>query len=154
MFAKTGRARIETRGARVGLLQNVGTGDVHRHEVWRELNTTELQRHRLSEFADEQCFSETWNTHQQRVAAREQADRQLLDHFLLANDDSRQFSGQFSVGVAQTIDRLHIIVRHPRNRFTNRLTHCCLSCSLKSPHVCADSRRRDVRFPQFSQGIL
>ncbi len=36
------------------VLQNICPGDVHRHQVWSELNPVEVQRQSFSEFADKQ----------------------------------------------------------------------------------------------------
>jgi hypothetical protein len=44
------------------------------------------------------------------VTASEQADRQPLDHVALTDDDPSQLLAKPSIGVAQFVDRLDIIL--------------------------------------------
>ena len=75
MFAKTGaRGELEFAPTAGKFLQNIGAGDVHRHQVGRELNPAESERHCLGEPADEQRLRKAGHAHQQRVAAREEAN--------------------------------------------------------------------------------
>ena len=69
-----------------------------------------LQRHRLGELADQQRLGQPGHAHQQRMPAGEQADRQPLDHVVLADDDPAQFLAQPGVQLAQLVDRLHVVV--------------------------------------------
>ena len=100
---------LELAPAAGAVLQNIGAGDVHRHQVGRELDAAELQRHRLGQLADQQRLGQAGHAHQQRVAAGEQADRQPLDHSVLPDDDSPQFLPQPIVSVPQPIDRLDVV---------------------------------------------
>jgi hypothetical protein len=70
-----------------GFLKDVRTGDVHRHQVRSELNAVEPQGHGFRNLADEQGLCEAWNPHEQSVPTREQANRELFDHFSLTDDD-------------------------------------------------------------------
>ena len=72
------------------VLEDVRSGDVHRHQVGRELDAAELQRHRLGQLADQKRLGEPGHAHQERVAAPEETDRQPLDHRMLADDDPGQ----------------------------------------------------------------
>ncbi len=45
------------------ILKNVGAGDVHRHEVGRELDAAKMQRHGFGHLADEQSFCQTGDAH-------------------------------------------------------------------------------------------
>ena len=78
------------------ILQNVGAGDVHRHQVGRELDAAEFQRHRFGQFADEQRFGQARHAHQQGMAAGKQADRKLFDDPVLADDDAGQLGASRS----------------------------------------------------------
>jgi len=78
-------------------LQDVGAGDVHRHQIGGKLNATEAQRHGLRQPADEECLGQPWDAHEQRVPPGEQTDDQLLDHLMLADDDFPQFVRQTGV---------------------------------------------------------
>jgi hypothetical protein len=68
-------------------LQNVGAGDVHGHQIGRELDAAEAQRHRFGEARDEQRLGEAGHAHEQGVTTGEEADRELLDDLVLADDD-------------------------------------------------------------------
>ena len=104
------RGRTGTRAGRPApFLQDVGAGDVHRHQVGRELDAAELQRHRLGQLADQQRLGQPRHAHQQRVAAGEQADRQPLDHVVLADDDLAQFRRELAVDLAQFVDGIDVI---------------------------------------------
>ena len=69
------------------LLEDLGADDVGRHQVRRELDAAEVQRQRLAERAHEQRLAEAGHAFEQAVAAGEQADEELLDHLVLADDD-------------------------------------------------------------------
>ena len=91
MFAKTGPfANSNARLSAGKFLQDIGAGNVHRHQVRRELDAAEAERHRLRQPADEQRLRQPRHAHEQRMAAREKADGQLLDHLILADDDFLQ----------------------------------------------------------------
>ena len=92
------------------LLQDVGAGDVHRHEIGRELDATEGQRHRFREPTDEQRFRQSRHAHEQRMSAGEKADGQLFDDVVLADDDLLQLVGEPSINEAQFINRGDIIL--------------------------------------------
>jgi hypothetical protein len=86
------------------VLQDVGAGDVHRHQVGRELDAAELQRHGFRELADQQRFREPRHAHQQAVPAGEETDRQPFDRVLLADDDPPQLLAEPGVNLAELID--------------------------------------------------
>ena len=108
------------------VLQDVGARDVHRHQVGRELDAAELQRHRLGQLAHQQRLGQPGHAHQQRVPAGEQADRQPLDHLVLADDHATQLLAQPAVELAQLVDRSHVVVVKLRRRRRKRaLRHSC-----------------------------
>ena len=73
-------------GGRV-LLQDVGAGDVRRHEVGGELDAVELQVQHFRQGADEHGLGQPRNPHEQAVASGEERDQHLLDGLFLAHDD-------------------------------------------------------------------
>jgi len=92
-----------------GLLQNVSAGNVAGHEVGSELDAAELQRHRRSDGAHEQCFREAGHAHQQRVATTENGNDHFLDNLILADDDFAEFATQLGVETAEAVDGSYIL---------------------------------------------
>ena len=70
----------------VVLFQQLGAEDVAGHQVGRELHAPELQLQRLAERAHQQRLAQARHAFEQAVAAGEQADQQLLDDGVLADD--------------------------------------------------------------------
>ena len=68
------------------------------------------ERHRLGDLADQKGLGQTGDAHQQAVAACEQADGQLFDHGMLADDHAAQFLSQPAVDFAQAVDRRHVAI--------------------------------------------
>ena len=62
------------------------------HEVGRELDAGELEVERLRHRVDEQGLGQSGHAHQQAVAAGEEADEDLLDDVVLADDDLAELS--------------------------------------------------------------
>ena len=69
------------------LLDDIGPRDVRRHQVGRELNPAKLQSERPGYGADHECFRGAGQTGNQTVAADEQGDQDLLQDFVLPDDD-------------------------------------------------------------------
>ena len=78
----------------VVFLQDLGADDVARHQVGRELDAAELQVQRLRQRAHQQRLAEARHAFEQAVAAGEQADQQLLDDVVLADDRLRDRGAQ------------------------------------------------------------
>jgi hypothetical protein len=91
-------------------LENVGAGDVHRHEVWSELNAAEREGEGFSEAADEKRFGEAGNSHEKGVAAGEQADGELFDDVFLADDDLAEFRFEGVVRFSEGVDGFDVVV--------------------------------------------
>ena len=66
---------------------DVGAGDVGGHEVGRELDAPELEAERVGDGAHHQCFRGARHAGHQAMAADEEGDEHLVEHFLLADDD-------------------------------------------------------------------
>ena len=98
----------------VGFLEDVGAGDVGRHQVRRELNAVELQGHHLGQGIDHGGFGQAGHSHQQRVPSRQDADEQLLQHLVLTDDHFGQLRPDFIIKPAQLINGRHVVVDRRR----------------------------------------
>ena len=87
-----------------GLLQDIRAGDVGRHQVGRELNAVEVERHHPGQRVDHECLSQARYSHEQRVAAREDGDEQALNDLVLSYDDLGHLGLHAVVGGAQFVD--------------------------------------------------
>ncbi len=81
------KAQLALAGRAV-LFDDVGAGDVGRHQVGRELDAAECEVQRAGQRADEQCFRQAGHAFEQAMAAGEERDEHLLDHVVLADDDA------------------------------------------------------------------
>ncbi len=66
---------------------DVRAGDVGGHQVRRELDALEVQAERLRDGAHHQRLRRAGQAGDQAMAADEQRDENLVEHFLLADDD-------------------------------------------------------------------
>ena len=78
-------AKAPRAGRRV-LLEDLGAGDVARHEIGRELDAAEVEVHRLGERAHHERFRKARHADEQRVAAGDERHEDLVEHALLADD--------------------------------------------------------------------
>ena len=95
---RTGQ-ELELPAARLQVfLDQLGAGDVAGHQVGRELDALERQVQRLGQRADQQRLGQAGHAHEQGVAAGEDGHQDLLDHFVLADDDFGQLVTNSVVG--------------------------------------------------------
>ena len=92
-------------------LDNIGAGDIGRHQVGRELDTVEGQCHGIGERADHEGFGESWDAFEEAVTAGEDGDEQLFDNVLLTDDDAGDFGANFIAGRDKALCALLIIGR-------------------------------------------
>ena len=85
-------------------LYHVGSQDVARHQVRRELHAVELEVHRLGERLDDLGLSETRDALQQYMSAGEQAGDDPADDFLIADDDASDLGLDAIVAIAKRLD--------------------------------------------------
>ena len=91
------RPAHEPEAARAGrrvLLEDLGAGDVARHEVRRELDAAELEVHRLGERAHHERFRKPRHADEQRVSAGDERHQDLVEHALLPDDAPLDFGAQ------------------------------------------------------------
>ena len=101
------RARHEGPGAAAGggvLFDDVGAGDVGRHQVGRELDALEDQAERLRQRAHQQRLGRSRQAGDQAVAAHEQGDQHLLDHLVLSDNHLADFAHDAAVDLLETVD--------------------------------------------------
>ena len=87
-------------------LDDVGAGDVGRHQVRRELDALEHQAQGLRHGADQQRLGRSGQAGDQAVAADEQRDHDLLQHLLLADDDAPDLLDDLRLHFAESRDPL------------------------------------------------
>ncbi len=68
------------------LFDDLGAGDVGRHEVGRELNAIEREIERLGDGLDHERLGESRHADEQRVSARENRRENPVQHIRLAHD--------------------------------------------------------------------
>ena len=72
------------------LVEDLGAGDVRRHQVGRELDPLEIEIEDVGERLDQQRLGQARHAGDQAVAAGEQRDQDLLDDLVLPDDDLAQ----------------------------------------------------------------
>ena len=85
--AKIGPFTNRRRRAALLLVEDLGAGDVGRHQVRRELDPLEVEVEDVGERLDEQRLGQPGHAGDQAVAAGEERDEHLLDDLVLADDD-------------------------------------------------------------------
>ena len=111
MFAKIGplhEAELAAPGRSV-LLENVGAGDVRRHQVGRELNAVERQVQHVGERRDQQRLRQARHADEQAVPAREERDQQLLDDLALADDPPLDLAENVGARLGERLDCLEVV---------------------------------------------
>ena len=74
---------------------------------WMRLNCSDID---LGQGIDDGGLGQARHPHEQPVPARQNADQQLFDDDVLADDDLGQFGAEVSVGLAQLVDGRDIIM--------------------------------------------
>ena len=92
-------------------LNDVGSGDIGRHEVRRELNPVETKMHGFGDTGNEKGFGQSGNSHEETVASGEEADGKLFDDFFLTDDDFSELRFEGLVFFAELVDCRDVISR-------------------------------------------
>ena len=85
--AKTGPFTNRSRRPPELLVENLGAGDVGRHQVGRELDPLEIEVEDVGQRPDQQRLGEAGHAGDQAVAAGEQRHQHLVDDVVLSDDD-------------------------------------------------------------------
>ena len=109
---------------RAVLLDDLGAGDVGRHQVGRELDAAEGQRQRTCDSVEIiKRLGQAGHAFEDAVAPAEQRDQQFLDDLVLADDDAAQLFLDIVEGVAQAADGFEIILAHFGRHVAGALIH-------------------------------
>ena len=92
------------------LLDDLGAGDVGRHEVGGELDPVELQVQRLGERRDDQRLGESGHSDQEHVAVGHHGRQDTVDDVLLAHDAALHRRTKFLADFACPVEELNIAV--------------------------------------------
>jgi hypothetical protein len=85
-------------------LDDVGAGDVGRHQVRRELDALEQQAQGLRHGADEQRLGGAGQAGDETMAAHKQGDHHLLQHLFLSDDHAPDLAHNFRLHFAEPAD--------------------------------------------------
>jgi hypothetical protein len=103
-------------GGRI-VLDDVGAGDVARHEIRRELDALELEVERPRERRDEEGLREPGHADEQAVAPGEQGDERLFDDVVVADDHLAQLGGDARAGLLEAVGELGVVETVERGKF-------------------------------------
>ncbi len=106
MLEKIGPAH-EGPGAAAGggvFFNDVGAGDVGRHQVRRELDALEDQAERLRQRAHQQRLGRSRQAGDQAVAAHKQRDHHLFDDLVLSDNHLADFAHDAALDFLETVD--------------------------------------------------
>ncbi len=78
--------------AALALVEDLGAGDVRRHQVGRELDALEVEIEDVGERLDQERLGEAGDAGDQAMAAGEQREQDLLDDLVLSDDHLPQFA--------------------------------------------------------------
>ena len=116
--------KLHAAAAVAGLLEDLGAGDVGRHQVGCELNSLELQVKDLGDRANQQGLRQPGRAGDQAMAAGEQADQELMRRLLLADDHLRELALDPAAAFVDLLDGLALVfigidvVRHDSSPHT------------------------------------
>ena len=92
------------------LLDDVGAGDVARHQVGRELDPVERQVERLRHGLHHQRLGQAGHADQQGVAAAQDGGEDALDDVVLADDPLGDLAAQPGDRLGQALELLDVVV--------------------------------------------
>jgi len=91
------------------LLEQLGAGDVGRHQVRCELDAVEGQIQHIRKCLDQQCLRQAGDTLQQYMSAAQYGDEQALYDILLSDDDLTDLIIQFRLAMVQAFNQFYVI---------------------------------------------
>ena len=127
------------------LVQHHRAGDVRRHQIRGELNALETDVENLADRGNHEGLGETRHADQQTVAAREDGGEDLLDHFVLPDNDARNCSVIWVRYWANCV-RYSLILSVDTRDFPSTAAACGLAFAL--------SRKRRVQWLSYCNGAL
>ena len=107
---RTGHERPAAMAGRDVLLDDVGAGDVGRHQVRRELDALERQAERVRERAHQQRLRRARHAGDQAMSADQQRQQQMIDDVVLADDDLAHLRADRAAGaIVETSARARVV---------------------------------------------
>jgi hypothetical protein len=91
------------------LLEDLGPGDVRRHEVGGELDAVELEVQHLGQAADHQGLGQTRHPDQKTVAVGKEGHQELVDHIVLPHDHLADLGQYLPVAVGELLQRFQVL---------------------------------------------
>ena len=85
---------------------DLGAGDVGRHQVGSELNAFEREIENVGDGADEQRLCESGHAGDDRVAADKEREQHLFDDFVLSDDGLSDFAQQALTRCTEFVEQL------------------------------------------------
>jgi hypothetical protein len=129
MLAKIGTGANGHLPAAAGIfVDDVGAGDVRRHQVGRELDAVELEVEDLRQRPYQQRLGEAGHADDQAVAADEQRQQHLIDDVLLTDDQLGQLGFNLLATCIHSIRKSNVLRRIHGDDFF--LTSLCSRCVL------------------------
>ena len=86
------------------LVENLGAGDVRRHQVRSELDALELEIEDVGERPDQERLRQPGHAGDEAVASGEQRDQHLIDDVVLPDDDLAQFAQDAIASFSDALD--------------------------------------------------
>ncbi len=93
----------------LGLLDDLGPGDIRGHQVGGKLNAAEGKVQDLGQGFDDQGLGQPGDAYQEHVTPAEHGQEQVLQDLLLADDDVPDFPKELLAGGVELIDELQVI---------------------------------------------
>jgi len=92
----------------VVFLEQLGAGDVRRHEVGRELHAVERQVQRLRQRLNQERLCDAWNADQQYVTSSENRGDEVVDDIELADDASSDLVSEPLTCLRELLQQLEV----------------------------------------------
>jgi len=117
------------------LFDDLGPGDVRRHQVGRELNSFEREVEHAGHGAHQQGLRQTRNSGNDRMAANKQREQNLFDYVVLADNCFSDFAQQRFARVTELVQKFFVV----DYRFFNR--HLVSSLKVAQALACVSEAR-------------
>jgi hypothetical protein len=93
------------------LLDDLGAGDVARHQVGRELHPVERELQRLGDGLDHQRLGEARHADQEGMPARQNGGEDPVHRILLADDPAGHLRPEGGYGALEALELADVVVR-------------------------------------------
>ncbi len=132
-------------------VEDLGAGDVRRHQIRRELDPLEVEMQDVGERLDEERLGQTGHAGDQTMTAGEERNQHLLDHFVLADDDLAQLGENARAALRDFLDAHRGFQRPLREINNDDVRPRCNHENTKAPKK---TRYTDVFVTSCSRGCI